>query len=199
MGRNEQASLLLESLAELIHDHPMTFWDHRGQVLSHFLAVGKRPADVCIDGIRRAMASYGTDRSYVCYSHFYCFIARAHLSIGDVDSGLKVIQEAFTGLETNDERDYLAEIHRIRGELLAAGGRPAKDVESAFSEALAVARSQGTKSLELRAALSLGKYRLSQGAQQKAKARALVQSVYDGFTEGFDSPDLVAARAFLEG
>lgn len=199
MGRNEQAAILLQSLAELIQDHPMTFWDHRGHVLSHFLAVGERPADECIAGMRQAMASYDQDRSYVCYSHFLCYIARAHLSIGEVESGLDVIQETFDALETNDERDYLAEIHRIRGELLAAGGRPSEDVESAFTEALAVARNQGAKSLELRAAMSLGRFWLSQGTRQKAKAHALVQSVFDWFTEGFDSPDLIAARAFLDG
>jgi predicted ATPase len=199
MGRSGQATLLLQSLAELIQDHPMAFWDHRGQILGHFLAIGERPADECIAGIREAMASYDKDRCYICYSHFLCYIARAHLSIGEIESGLNVIQETFDALETNDERDYLAEIHRTRGELLADGGRPAEEVESAFAEAQAVARNQGAKSLELRAAMSLGRFWLSRGAKHKARSHALVQSVFDWFTEGFDSPDLVAARAFLDG
>ena len=177
----------------------MTFWNHRGQVLRHCLAIGERPAGECIAGIRQAMASYDKDRGYICYSHFLCYIARAHLSAGDAESGLDVIQETFDSLETNDERDHLAEIHRTRGELLAAGGRPSEDVESAFTEALAVARNQGAKSLELRAAMSLGRYRLSHGTGKKAEAHALVQGIYDWFTEGFDSPDLIAARAFLDG
>ena len=198
MGRKADALALLEALRELTKDHPLAFWDHRGQVLSHFLALGERPADECITGMREAMKAYDKDRCFVCFSHFFCYIARACLSVDDVKSGLGAIQEAVDILETIDERHYLAEIHRIRGELLAAGEGQSGEIEAAFEQALDVARRQGAKSLELRAALSLGRFWLSKNKRKKAKARALVREITDWFTEGFDSPDFISAKAFLD-
>ncbi|MEZ5276964.1 MAG: AAA family ATPase [Opitutaceae bacterium] len=198
MGRKESALALLDSLEVILADHPMAFWDHRGRVLRHFLSLGDRPAAECVTGMREAMAAYDKDRCFVCFSHFLCYIARAYLSTADIGSGLATIQEAYELLETIDERHYLAEIHRIRGELLAAGKGQSEEIEAAFGQALEVARIQGARSLELRAALSLGRFRLSKNKRNKAKAHALVREVADGFTEGFDFPDLIEARAFLD-
>jgi predicted ATPase len=55
-----------------------------------------------------------------------------------------------------------------------------------------VARHQGARTLELRAAVSLGRLWAAQG--KACAALALVSPIYDGFTEGFDTVDLVDAR-----
>ena len=68
--------------------------------------------------------------------------------------------------------------------------------KNAFQQALAVARRQQAKSLELRAAMSLSRLWQQQGKQQEA--RALLAQVYDWFTEGFDTADLQEAKALLE-
>jgi hypothetical protein len=65
-----------------------------------------------------------------------------------------------------------------------------------FQQALAVARRQQAKALELRAALSLA--RLWQGQRQPTVARQLLAEIYGWFTEGFDTPDLQAAKALLD-
>ena len=69
-------------------------------------------------------------------------------------------------------------------------------MEAAFLEALEVARRQSAKSWELRAATSLA--RLSDRQGRTEEARALLQPVYDWFTEGFDTADLKDAKALLE-
>jgi adenylate cyclase len=63
-------------------------------------------------------------------------------------------------------------------------------------QALAIARRQQAKSLELRAALSLS--RLWQRQGKRAEARVLLAEVYGWFTEGFDTADLQEAQALLE-
>jgi predicted ATPase len=68
--------------------------------------------------------------------------------------------------------------------------------EACFQQALAVARQQQTKSLELRAAASLARLLQQQG--KRAEARALLTPIYGWFTEGFDTPDLQEARALLD-
>jgi len=69
-------------------------------------------------------------------------------------------------------------------------------VREYFERALAVARHQQAKSLELRAAMSLARLWRSQGKVQQA--RELLAPIYDWFTEGFDTRDLKEAKALLQ-
>jgi len=68
--------------------------------------------------------------------------------------------------------------------------------EECFHRALCIARAQAAKSFELRAATSLARLRQRQG--KRAEARALLAPVYEWFTEGFDTRDLVEAKALLD-
>jgi len=85
----------------------------------------------------------------------------------------------------------------LRGHLL--GRLPSNDwteVETCFRAALTVAREQGTRGFELRAAVSLA--RLLSGRGRQDEARELLAPVYGWFTEGFDTPDLQEAVALLD-
>ena len=68
--------------------------------------------------------------------------------------------------------------------------------ETHFDRALAVARQQHAKSLELRASMSLARLWRDQGKVQQA--RELLAPVYGWFTEGFDTRDLKEAKALME-
>ena len=71
---------------------------------------------------------------------------------------------------------------------------PAKAEES-FRTALAIARKQGTRGFELRAATSLA--RLWGEKSRRGEARELLAPVYSWFTEGFDTADLKDAAKLL--
>jgi adenylate cyclase len=90
---------------------------------------------------------------------------------------------------------WLAELQRLRGELLRAEGQDSGTVEACFREALATAQQQEARMLELRAAISLARLWQSQG--HIPAARPLLTEVYGWFDEGFDSDDLHAAQALL--
>jgi predicted ATPase len=95
------------------------------------------------------------------------------------------------------EHYYAAELHRLQGELLLQHAAPeVSHAETCFQQALAIARRQQAKSLELRAAMSLGRLWQQQG--KRDKARQLLAEVYKWCTEGFDTADLQEARALLE-
>ena len=70
------------------------------------------------------------------------------------------------------------------------------EAETCFQQAIAVARHQQAKSLELRAALSLSRLWQQQG--KRTEACELLAEVYGWFTEGFDTTDLQEAKALLE-
>jgi hypothetical protein len=70
-----------------------------------------------------------------------------------------------------------------------------REAEECFLLARQIASSQDAKALELRAAISLNRL---WRASRPFEARQVLADVYSGFTEGFDSPDLVLARRLLE-
>ena len=89
-----------------------------------------------------------------------------------------------------------AELKRVEGELWRAQGASAADIGAHFQAALAIARDQSAKSFELRAAISLARLWRDQG--KRAEARNVLALVHGWFIEGFDTPDLLEARALLD-
>lgn len=116
---------------------------------------------------------------------------------GEVGRGLETIDETLARCEARDERWHLAELLRIKGELAILDGaaNAAAAAEGLFRQAIDGARRQGALSWELRAATSLARLLGDQG--RFTDATALLQPVYDRFTEGFDTADLKAADALL--
>ena len=118
--------------------------------------------------------------------------------VGQPEEGLRTLTEALTLVEAIRGAFHgEAELHRLSGALLlAAPSAPPAEAEACFQQALAVARRQQAKSLELRAAMSLS--RLWQRQGKRAEARELLAPIYGWFTEGFDTADLQEAKALLE-
>ena len=87
-------------------------------------------------------------------------------------------------------------MYRLKGELLLQEAPShQEEAEENFQQALAVARRQQAKSLELRAAMSLGRLWQQQG--KRTEGHALLAPVYSWFTEGFDTADLQDAKGLL--
>src|SRR5262249_15037167 len=93
------------------------------------------------------------------------------------------------------ERWAEAEMHRQRGTLLLSIDKHAA-AEGSFHNAVSVAQGLGAKLWELRAARDLARLWRNQGKRQQALD--LLTSVYDWFTEGFDTFDLKQSKALLE-
>ena len=125
------------------------------------------------------------------------YLAEALALKGAVAEGLQTLATALATAEASGAHWADAELHCLRGNLL--GRLPSadwKEVEISLRRALTVAREQGSRGFELRAAVDLA--RLLSAQQRQAEARALLAPVYGWFTEGFDTPDLKEARALLE-
>jgi len=122
--------------------------------------------------------------------HFVDICARA----GRDALALEKISEAMEYVEQTDERVVEAELYRMRGELLKSTNE--HDAGRSFTRAIDIARHQSSRSFELRAAMSL--YRFKSGLQKK-DAREDVRRVFETFTEGFETGDLLDAKAILAG
>ena len=124
-------------------------------------------------------------------------LAGTYAALGKFDDARRYIAEAMTTMEASKEKWFEVEVNRIAGEIaLKSPERDAAKAEAHFERALAVARQQKAKSLELRAAMSMARLWRDQGRPQQA--RELLAPVYGWFTEGFDTRDLKEAKALLE-
>jgi predicted ATPase len=172
--------------------------------------------------IRQGLAALRATGAEIFRPSLLALLAEACGSAGQIAAGLNALQEALAAAEQHTEHFYIADLHRLRGELLLRQcvGRGAKatprdlrqghaanrrttaesslqlEAEACFQRALRIARRQEAKSLELRAALRLGRLWWQHG--KGAAARQLLGEVYGWFSEGFDTADLREAQALLQ-
>ncbi len=109
--------------------------------------------------------------------------------------GLLAIGDALAQTRVSNEHWWDAELHRIRAELLFAAGLDRLEVDTALSRAVDIARSQQSRSLELRVLIT--RCQISDEGQQAEQAHRALHDLYAQFTEGFDTPDLQTAKALL--
>ncbi len=98
-------------------------------------------------------------------------------------------------MEENEERFWEAETLRVRGELLLQRVGTAGEAEASFDKAVAVARAQQAKPLELRATVSLA--RLLERRGRTAEARQKLAGILCWFAEGFETVDLRDAQSLF--
>jgi hypothetical protein len=123
-------------------------------------------------------------------------LLEACVATGDADTALAAADRLLG--RDDSVRTWESEGRRRRGELLAALGAPDGDAEAELRRALEVARRQGARLLELRAAASLLRRRLDAGDDRsRRQARELLGAVVDAVPEGRDAPDLRDALALL--
>jgi predicted ATPase len=128
---------------------------------------------------------------------YLSILARAYAEVGLIDDAWRCIQEAVALVETTKERLLEAEFYRIAGEITLMTPKPdTAKAQAYFERALAIARQQQAKSLELRAAMSMARLWRDQGKREEA--RELLAPVYGWFTEGFDTRDLKEAKVLLD-
>ncbi len=152
--------------------------------------------DEGIAHIQEGLAASRTIGAEVVRTYFLCLLAEVCMKRGRLDDGLGALSEALAAANDREERVSEAEIHRLKGELLLRQNNSnASEAQSCFQSAIAVARKQSAKSLELRATVSLARLLDKQG--KRDEARAMLADIYNWFTEGFDTADLKDAKALL--
>ncbi|HKD40073.1 MAG TPA: hypothetical protein VKB87_07260, partial [Myxococcaceae bacterium] len=122
-------------------------------------------------------------------------LAEAYGKAARPGEGLKSLAEAFALKHKNKESWIEADLYRIEGDLLLQEA-DRQAAQASYRRALDVARQQGLRSLELRAATSLARLWLLQNEHDPA--RALLKQNCGNFTEGFDTQDFKEARSLLE-
>jgi predicted ATPase len=128
------------------------------------------------------------------FTLYYEMLAEAYELAGDPAKGLEAVREAFSISELKGIVYWNAELERRRGRLLAARGER-EAARQAFEAALACARTQDARSLELRAAIALYPFQAREGQQPYG---AVLRAAWESLRDQPETPDLAQARALLE-
>jgi predicted ATPase len=188
-----EAEGLGNELVALGSEHGLSTVSGTGLILQGWALAQRGENGVAAERIRKGLALAGLHS----YEPFLGLLAEALALAGEIEAGLAVLAEALAKAEASGARGNDAELHRLRGDLLRRQPFPDwSDVEASYRTAFAVAREQGTRGFELRAAVSLARLLSEQG--RRNEARNLLAPVYGWFTEGFDTPDLKDAKALLD-
>jgi predicted ATPase len=165
-------------------------------ILVSYALATEQPDEEHIGRLRDSITEFKATGARLRLPYYLALLAQVCGKAGHVEEGLAAIDEAFSEAHAHNERWWDAELYRLRGELLLMHGAEAFDVEAAFLRAIEIAQAQQARSLELRATMSLA--RLWNAQHRSNDARHRLQDIYGWFTEGFETPDLQAARLFLE-
>jgi predicted ATPase/class 3 adenylate cyclase len=178
-------------------EHAIPYFWAWGPILSGWALAADEQGDEAIAQQRRGEAAYRATGAELARPYFLALLADAYRRRAQADEGLAALGEALAAVEKTGERWIEAELHRLKGELLLIASPPGSpEAEFHVRQALAVAHSRGEQSLELRAAMSLGRLWRAEG--RRDEARRLVAEIYGRFTEGFDTPDLREAKGLLD-
>jgi predicted ATPase len=188
-----------EATITIATDHGLSFWLAGGLVMRGWALAEQGAWAGGIAQMRRGLTAWVATGGETQRTYFLALLAESLAREGHIEEGLGVLAEARALMRATGECFHGAELHRLQGEILLrqeATELAFREAEACFLQAFAIASQQQTKSLELRAAMSLT--RLYQKLDRQAEARPLLAKCYDWFTEGFDTPDLQEAKALLE-
>jgi predicted ATPase/DNA-binding winged helix-turn-helix (wHTH) protein len=195
VGNLAAAERYAEMLLDHSRKHGFASWNDFASRLKGVVLVKTGDLDTGSPLLRAGLDEITDPNSGLWFLTGLSEMAEALGHAGRIADGLATVER---GIDRS-QRGWLApELLRIKGELLLlqgiAGTREA--VEDVFRQALDGARRQGTLSWELRAATNLA--RLLRNRGRPSEAMAVLQPVYDRFTEGFDTADLQAAKKLLD-
>jgi predicted negative regulator of RcsB-dependent stress response len=145
--------------------------------------------------MRAGIDGYKAFNHMMFQTHRLGLLIEAQLKAKQFDIAATTLAEAFALAEQSGQRSWDADLYRLKGDLLCVTNARDPEAVACYEQAIQIARQQSAKLLELRAAMSLARLWQSQG--KSTEARALLEPVYNWFTEGFATVDLQAAQTLL--
>ena len=195
-GDHARAAPNAFELARLAREHDLPMWRAFGVFLEGWATAASGAPGDGLEDMRRGVELLREQNVLLFDGLLKIALAEAEARAGDPDRAIAILDEALATCDRTGYRAFEAELHRARGEILLkrdpANPAPA---EEAFLTAIAVAKQQGTRSFELRAALSLAK--LYQSTGRPADAHAVLAPALEGFSPTPEMPEIAEAQALL--
>ncbi len=210
---SDEALALAEEAALVSSEQGFAYWTAMAAAVRGAAWDRRGDGRASVEEIERARAALQATGARLFLTHTLAFLAEAHVRGGAIAAGLTAIEEALGLADTTNDRSYLPELWRLKGEILLAeaGARPsrsargkraasvadsAREAERCLMRALDLAREFEAKSLELRSAVSLARARHARG--RSADGAKLLVPICKWFGSEAGGPDLAEARMVLD-
>ncbi|RXG99830.1 adenylate/guanylate cyclase domain-containing protein [Bradyrhizobium zhanjiangense] len=181
----------------LARDHTMPLYVAAGTYLNGLAKwrAGERMAGLA--EMRRGWTLLHENDCYLCEPFWGMHVAMADAEVGQVETGLEILNELIAWAEQSGQRWLDAELHRVHGELLLRRDPPDDSgAENALRRALDIARSQQAKTFELRSALGLARLHKRNG--RAGAASELLVPVLAEFDVERNLPEITEAKELLK-
>jgi len=193
MNEFSLAGQLADTVISLADEYGMALWRAYALIFKGWSMVMAESNDDGFGFIERGLDGLDATSTGLHRRQCLAMSAQALERFGEVERAMQVVEEAL--MLAQEERWAESELYRIRGSLQVSTGHTEAATNS-FEHALDLARQRGAKSWELRTALSLAA--VLRDAGQEFKANELLAPLYEEFVEGFDTDDLLRAKALLD-
>jgi len=159
-------------------------------------AIKRGDINVGVRDLRAILERLRAARHEILNTEFTISLAQGLVAMGQSTESTALIDERMLQVEVGGETLYMPELLRVKGKVLLSMREPDKpEAEVYFERSLELSRRLGARGWELRAATDLAELLAERGDSERG--RKLLQPVYDGFSEGFETADLKAAEALL--
>ena len=196
-GHLAAAERFINLLLKHTVEHALDLWHAWGMCFGAMLLIARGSVEEGLKTLNSVLDELPQGAFFLHYAGIHATLAEALGRVGATTRGHATIDDALARSESNEERWYMAEFIRIKGELLRLEDTPRakREAEEQFRRSLDCARRQEALSWELRTSMSLARLHLEQA--QIIEARDALAPVYGRFKEGFETADLKAAKALI--
>jgi class 3 adenylate cyclase/tetratricopeptide (TPR) repeat protein/ABC-type transport system involved in cytochrome c biogenesis ATPase subunit len=192
---NDEPALVhhLNALKPIVEEHKLHIWLNIARIAADLLSAG-RGDPACIDQYFKLDADMIAGRNGVFLPTFRIEAGKRALALGLRRQARELAAMAQEMIEATGEMYSLCDLHRLKAALANFDGNE-EAAEKHLHAALDVARQQGSKLWELRAAIDLA--RLWQGRGRVDEAVSVLTPIHASIADGDCPEDQATARALL--
>ncbi|UTW13548.1 AAA family ATPase [Marinobacterium rhizophilum] len=197
-----QAQACAQASIELAREQGFMLWSGYGMVLCGWARARQAAPDTGIELIRAGIAAFRATEARLYDAHFQTLLAEALAIKGDFEQAQRVLAQAEVAVSRQQEPVFDAQLFCLKADVLtrlastpARYAGQARVIEANLRRAARIARGQGARLLELRAACPLS--RCLHRQQRFDEARQVLVDICDCFPVNADFDELRAARALL--
>ena len=184
-------------VSALAKEHGFPFWLAEADIMLGWAVSALGNNDDGITRLRQGIKGFLATGARMDRPRWLALLAEAYGANGQWNEGLDAAEEALRVVGDTGETFFQARLCQLKGDLVLKGSLPDRRLrgEACLTQALEIARGQGAKSWELRAATSMA--RLWQSQSRRSEGIDLLAPLIESFTEGFDTADLRDAKILM--
>lgn len=185
----------IDQLSEIALRRGLPRWQAWARCYSGMVDIQSGALTTGLQTLRSALTEFPDTTFRTRYNTFLGELALATAKAGEYSYALKTISDAIDRSDQMEERWCVAELLRIKAEVLLKAQSDHRGAEELFRKSLEWAQRQGAKSWELRTAIGMA--RLLGDTNRRKEGRTLLSKAVSGVGQDYQTADLLGAKSLL--